>query len=208
MNIRLRTPALGSIAILTGSIVLLGYFISIPLISGLRAVFLHWALLLSAIALVVGVINLILVHSKKIKTGGEQSIFSLIMIISLVLTFLLVVFFGLSSQVSIWIFNYFLLPVESSLVAILAVTLLYALVRLFYKGLTVINLVFAGTTFFILATTALLAWIDVPEIGLLRDWVTQTWSLAGIRAILLGVSLGAIATGLRVLLGADRPYEG
>jgi hypothetical protein len=31
-------------------------------------------------------------------------------------------------------------------------------------------------------------------------------TLAGVRGILLGVALGTIATGLRVLMGAERPY--
>ena len=31
-------------------------------------------------------------------------------------------------------------------------------------------------------------------------------TLAGARGIMLGVALGTIAVGLRVLLGADRPY--
>lgn len=208
MKLRLRTPALGGIAIVSGGIVLLGYFLPIPIISGLRSVFLEWALILSAVALVVGVINLFSVHAKKVKAGGEQGVFSVILIVSLVLTFVVVVFFGLTSETSLWIFNYLLLPVESSLVAILAVVLLVTLVRLFSKKLSVYNLIFALTVFFLLAATVIVAWIDIPEIGLLRDWVTQTWSLAGTRAILLGVSLGAIATGLRILLGADRPYEG
>ncbi|MCC6956935.1 MAG: hypothetical protein IT316_09095 [Anaerolineales bacterium] len=153
-------------------------------------------------------INLFSVHANKVKAGGEQGVFSVILIVSLVLTFVVVVFFGLTSETSLWIFNYLLLPVESSLVAILAVVLLVTLVRLFSKKLSVFNLIFALTVFFLLAATVIVAWIDIPEIGLLRDWVTQTWSLAGTRAILLGVSLGAIATGLRILLGADRPYEG
>lgn len=208
MNLRLRTPALGAIAIVSGVIVLLGYFVRIPLISGLRSVFLSWALILSAIALVVGVINLLNVHIKKVQAGGEQGFFSVILMASLIVTFVVVVFFGLTSQASLWIFNSFLLPVEASLVGILAIALLYALVRLFYKKLSLFYIIFAVTAFFVLAATVMSAWFELPEIGFLRDWVTQTWSLGGTRAILIGVSLGAIATGLRILLGADRPYEG
>jgi len=32
--------------------------------------------------------------------------------------------------------------------------------------------------------------------------------VAGARGILLGVSLGVIATGVRILIGSDRPYGG
>jgi hypothetical protein len=46
-------------------------------------------------------------------------------------------------------------------------------------------------------------WEDFP---LVKEWVLRVPVLAGARGILLGVALGIIATGLRVLLGADRPY--
>jgi hypothetical protein len=42
----------------------------------------------------------------------------------------------------------------------------------------------------------------------LRAWISQVWAAGGARGILLGVALGATATGLRVLLGTERPYGG
>jgi len=46
----------------------------------------------------------------------------------------------------------------------------------------------------------------VRMLGELRAWLTQVWAVAGARGILLGVALGAAATGLRVIMGVDRPY--
>jgi hypothetical protein len=46
-------------------------------------------------------------------------------------------------------------------------------------------------------------WDQLPVI---KDWVLEVPALAGARGILLGVALGTAATGLRVLLGIDRPY--
>ena len=46
-------------------------------------------------------------------------------------------------------------------------------------------------------------WDQLPAI---KDWVFDVPMLAGMRGILLGVALGTLATGLRVLLGVDRPY--
>ena len=39
-----------------------------------------------------------------------------------------------------------------------------------------------------------------------RRWVTQVFAAGGARGIVLGVALGAVTTGLRVLLASDRPY--
>jgi hypothetical protein len=54
-------------------------------------------------------------------------------------------------------------------------------------------------------------WIDVgPGWALLvetKNWVMNVPVLAGARGILLGIVLGAIVTGLRLLMGVDRPYS-
>jgi len=46
-------------------------------------------------------------------------------------------------------------------------------------------------------------WDQLP---IIKDWVLDVPALAGMRGILLGVGLGTAATGMRVLLGIDRPY--
>jgi hypothetical protein len=42
----------------------------------------------------------------------------------------------------------------------------------------------------------------------LRSWIARVPAAAGARGLILGVALGIVATGLRVLAGVDRPYEG
>ena len=208
MKIRLRTPAFAIIAIVVGATVLLGYFIQIPLLQELRAIFLNWALILTAVVLLVGILNLLLVHLKKIRTEEKNAFYSLTLVIALLVTFVIALVFGPESPWSVFIFDYILLPVETSLVALLAVVLVYALARMFWRGLTLFNLLFAATVLFVLAVPALLSWMSLPLLTELNIWITQVWALAGARAILMGVALGIIATGLRVLIGADRPYEG
>jgi hypothetical protein len=44
--------------------------------------------------------------------------------------------------------------------------------------------------------------------GMLRPFLAQVMAAGGARGILIGVALGALTTGLRVLFGADRPYGG
>ena len=206
MKIRLSTPAFAIIAIVSGAVVLLGYFI--PLLQGLRGILLNWALTLTAVVLLVGIVNLSLVHIKKIRTEEKNSFYSLFLVIALVITFVLAVIFGPDWPWTVWIYNYILLPVETSLVALLAVVLIYAIARLFWRGVTPFNLLFAGAAIFVLAIPAVLAWMpDLMFLSEFQAWINQIWALAGARAILMGVALGAIATGLRVLVGADRPYE-
>jgi len=48
------------------------------------------------------------------------------------------------------------------------------------------------------------------NIPILKDVLAAVNALpiAGARGILIGVALGSLTTGLRVLLGSDRPYSG
>jgi hypothetical protein len=208
VKLRLRTPVFALIAIVVGATVLLGYFIQIPLLQELRAIILNWALILTAVVLLVGILNLLLVHLKKIRTDEKNAFYSLFLVIALLVTFVIALVFGPDSPWSAFIFDHILLPVETSLVALLAVVLVYALARMFWRGVTLFNLLFAATVLFVLAVPALLSWMSLPLLSELHAWITQVWALAGARAILMGVALGVIATGLRVLVGADRPYEG
>jgi hypothetical protein len=210
---RLRTPALAIIAIVVGATILLGFFIQIPFLRTLQETILNWAVILTAVVLLVGILNLLLVHLKKIRTEEKNAFYSLFLVIALLVTFVIAIVFGSDSPWSVFIFDHILLPVETSLVALLSVVLIYVLARMFWRGITLFNLLFAGTVLFVLAVPALLSWISLPLLsgqllGWLYAWITQVWALAGARAILMGVALGVIATGLRVLIGADRPYEG
>jgi hypothetical protein len=211
VKLRLRTPAFAIIAIFFGAIVLLGYFIQIPLLQELRLTVLNWALILTAVVLLVGILNLLLVHLKKIRTEEKNAFYSLFLLISLLVTFVIALVFGPESPWSVFLFDNILLPVETSLVALLAVVLIYALARMFWRGVTPVNILFAASVVFVLAVPVVLSWMSpmsFPLLSWFHNLITQVFALAGTRAILMGVALGVIATGLRILIGADRPYEG
>ena len=109
---------------------------------------------------------------------------------------------------SMWIFNYIQVPIESSLMALLAVILAYASARMLSRRLNLFSIVFIVTALIVLLGTASLPFLDLPVLSEFRGWIERIPAVAGSRGILLGVALGTIATGLRVLMGADRPYGG
>jgi hypothetical protein len=100
--------------------------------------------------------------------------------------------------------------VEASLMALLAVTLTYASIRLLRRRLNLLSVIFLITALLVLLGTAPLPLLgNLPFVSdWLRPFLTQVMAASGARGILLGVALGTLTTGLRILLGSDRPYGG
>lgn len=59
-------PVTAAIAIAVGIIILLGYFLPIPLLVPVRIELLHWAVILAGVAVLVGVGNLFSVDRKSV----------------------------------------------------------------------------------------------------------------------------------------------
>ena len=210
----LKIPIISTtIAVTSGLVVLLLYF-SPLLIANVdwRTVLLQWATSLGAVALLVGLINLASVHSRRLDDEGPFPVNSLVLMLAMIITFIVVLVFGPTSVGAMFILNYIQIPVETSLIAILAVTLIYASARLVRRKIDTFSIVFISTGLVILLTTSPLVTDLFPIVGerlqALRAWFTSVPASGGARGILLGIALGTIATGIRILMGADRPYGG
>lgn len=197
------------IAILAGLIVLVGFFLKIPILVEIRNLVLDWAVIVAAMAVFIGVFNLISVNNTHFSSGMKGRFYSLVLMISLVVTFGLGLFLKTTNPIMNFIFFSIQVPVEKSLMALLAVTLLLASVRLLRKQPNLLSVIFLVVTLLILLGTAPLPFGEFPFFsGLLRPFIAQVLAAAGARGILLGIALATITTGLRVLFGTDRPYGG
>ena len=199
-----------AIAIAFGLIVLQGYFFDLDGLQGVRTFILQWAVILAAAALMLGVLNLLAVHLSKIGAQEKGWPYSALLIGSLLITLLVGLFFGEESPLLLSLFQYVQQPVESSLAGLLAISLTLGAVRLISRRRDLRTYIFLATTFVILLGTG--PWLfgsnsDLHQLMVgARNWLSQVWAAGAARGLLLGVALGATATGLRVLLGADRPY--
>jgi hypothetical protein len=101
--------------------------------------------------------------------------------------------------------NAVIVPAEASLMALLAVTLVYASIRLLRRRVDVMSVVF------LIAALVFLILIIPTPFTPLQDFALQgmeVLSHGGARGLLIGIALGTLLTGLRVLFGVDRPYGG
>jgi hypothetical protein len=194
-------------AIAAGLIVLLGYFFPDQLES-FRIILLDWAIIIAAMAVLIGIYNLIAVQMEKIRTRQKGSTYGVILVIALIITFGLGLILGPENPYMRLTIDAIIVPVEASLMAILAVTLIYASIRLLRRRVDVTSVLFLAV-----AVIFMLAIVPIPFGGVsaLQDVileVTGMFSRGGARGLLIGIALGTLLTGLRVLFGIDRPYGG
>lgn len=196
-------------AIAAGAIVLLGYFFPDQL-GSLRLLLLDWAVIIAGMAVLVGIYNLAAVQMEKFRAGQKGGAYGILLVVSLLITFGLGLILGTENQYMQLAMNAIVVPVEASLMAILAVTLIYASIRLLRRRVDVMSVVFL-----VVAVLFLILVMPTPFGPVLGDRITQAsidflgmFSGGGARGLLIGIALGTLLTGLRVLLGVDRPYGG
>ena len=194
------------IAIAAGVLILSGYFF--PSLASVQTLLLNWAIILAGAAALVGFFNLILVHTDKIRRSEKGSVYSALLVISLVVTFLLGFALRPDHIIMKTILDGIIVPAEAALMGLLTISLLYAAIRLLRRRVDVMSIVFLITAVFLIFGSATLPFGDIPGVGTFTRWVTQVLALGGARGILIGVALGTLTTGLRVLFGVDRPYGG
>lgn len=194
-----------AVAISTGILVLIGYFFNLE---ALRQVLLNWAVTLAGVAVILGIINLLTAHINKVRGRETGWPYSLVLIGALLMTLLLGLALGPQHPGMLLLFQSVQLPVEASLMALLAITLSYASIRLLWRGINLFSLIFLGTAIFMLLGLASLPFIGyIPLLGdTIRPMIAQVFAAGGARGLLIGVALGTLTTGLRVLFGVDRPY--
>jgi hypothetical protein len=197
------------VAIAAGVIVLLGYFVTnIPALVEFRIIILQVAVLLAGVAVLIGMGNLVSVHLQKMRQQKPGAVYSLVLLVFFLMTFVVTLASNFSpnlKQFQNTLLNGIMVPTEISLMAILSVTLLYASVRMLRWRIDLKTILFLATAFLLLLGTGPLPFIgEFPFIaGLIHVLAT-----GGARGILLGVALGTLTTGLRILFAADRPYGG
>jgi len=198
------------IAVVSGLIVLCGYFLSgfFPILATVQTLILNWAIILAGAAALVGIFNLITVHTDKIRRREVGSNYSALLVIFLAGTFILGLVLHPEHIVMRSVMNGIIIPVEASLMGLLAISLLYAAIRLLRRRVDMMSVIFLIVAALVMLGSATLPFVNIPLLGTLSRWMTQVLALGGARGILIGVALGTLTTGLRVLFGADRPYGG
>ena len=194
-----------AIVILSGIIILAGYFVASPPFQQVRSILLDIAITLAGIATLVGVINLITVHSQKVRDEKPDWFNSVVLIVAFGGTTVFGLLFKPSHPIFTQLVASIQFPVEASLLALLSITLAAAMVRAIRPGMHKASLLFiAAVLVFIWAATGFIPFQSSKVMQSVASFL-NTLQIGGARGMLLGIGLGALTTGLRVLIGKDIP---
>ena len=192
-----------AIAIGVGIVVLLDFFFTQSLLDAIGFVFRDWTIILTAFAVLLGLLNLVQVHVLRIIKRNEPNTgYSILVLVTALTVFLIGLLFGLPSTPMNWVFDNMYLPLQGAFFALVA----FFLATAAYRALRARSI---ETTLMLVAALVVLIG-QAPLVNVMtqaKEWVLNVPSTAGARGILLGVALGTIATALRLIVGLDRPYS-
>lgn len=165
----------------------------------------------AAFAILIGIFNLLAsVHLRRLlrlRRGWVYSLFTLLAAVGVVVVYFL-------DENEFWsgdlegetlsprLFQVLQITLESALAGLILFFLVYAAYRLLRSRVTWSNLLFVITVLVIL-----LGWLPSSNAAGLRDWVLQVPATAGARGLLIGVGLGTVVVGIRILTAQDRIYK-
>jgi uncharacterized membrane protein YhaH (DUF805 family) len=198
-----------SVAAAAGILVLVALFTSNPTLDAIGEYLIGVVVIIAVFALFLGVVNVLRVHARRVHERRKGGFYSVVLLAAM----LLVIALGLlpgpdqpsgpTQPAVAWIFQNIQIPIQASFSALLVFFLVTAALRL----LTVRSLEAAVMLLVVLLVLAGQVTVGlVPLLPQIRDWILDVPAMAGVRGILLGVALGAVLTGVRLLLGVERPY--
>ncbi len=188
-------------------------------LSQLSTLLIRLVTVVGGLAVIIGALNLIAVNLRKLRTGGRGAPYSLVTLIGLVFVIALHLaeHFGLlktvfpeaqsggSPVVTLTFMDATQVAIESALAGLLFFFLVYAAYRMMRRRVSGWSLLFVATLLIVL-----IGYIPMSNLGFLstiRDWVLRVPVSAGTRGILIGVALGTIVVGIRLLIGQDRTFR-
>ncbi len=209
----LKRTILPIVALVFGVLVLLGTLLPlavqadvgiIRLLANIRVILVGWASVLGVFALLMAYFGIWQVHISRIRHSSQNRVTSLLVFLASVGSLGLVLWQGPHGEWPRYLLTHVLVPGESALLALTAVTLTLAGMRVFRTRREAGSLVFVLVTLLMLFTAV--PFIYPPLVQKIVDLV-NVMAVSGMRGVLIGVALGTTLTAIRILLAMDRPYS-
>ncbi len=168
----------------------------------------------AALAVLAGLVNLLGVHLGRFVRAERGWPYSIVVLVVMLAVIVLRILDGAGvwtgdlkgESLSTRVFEAVQVSLESALAALLVFFLVYAAYRLMRREVSIWNVIFLLSVI-----VALIGWIpssQLVDFSHLRNWFIEVPVSAGARGILIGIGLGTLMVGVRVLTGQDRAIRG
>ena len=207
MKVKFGRSLATAITIGAGLLVLANFFVRNDFLRQVHLTLLDWAIILAAVALVLGALNVVATHVRKIRDRRSGWAYSLFLLAAMgaVIVLGLADSRGPASPSVSWIFEHVQIPLQATILALLAFFVASAAYRAFrVRSVDSFIMLIAGLI--VLLGQVPLGQALWDRLASAKDWILSYPSTGGARGIIIGAALGAVLTGLRVLLGIDRPH--
>ena len=216
--LRREIPTL--IAFFFGMTMIVNYFVPHRAMSDFAGDVQQWAFIITAFAYVLGGLNILGLHLKKVQRRARDWRYSLVTVGALAGSVVLGCLLPESlrggkgeGSILLWIYDTVYAPLGATVFSLLAFYITTASFRAFRIRSWQAASLAVTAVIVMLGAVPLTAWVLnslMPGAGTglahFRDWIMDALQNAGKRAILIGVALGSISTGIKVILGIERPY--
>lgn len=201
------------VTFVTGIVFTAQYYVPHPVSEQLLTTVNKWIQIISGFGLVLGVTSLFQVHAVKIRRREPGWGYSFVLYAGIVVTVAVglrangkEIVNGASTWFG-WVYNYALVPLQGTMFALLAFFIASAAYRSFRARSREAAVLLIAAVIVMMGRVPLGEYI-FPLSGDLTQWILNVLNASVRRAILIGVSLGAVALSLKIIFGIERSYLG
>lgn len=207
---RLTAILASALAIGFGIFTLFGLTTNVPAFVEPTRVLLQLVTITIAVTVLIGIVNLLSVHLRRVSMRGSGWGYSIVLLVALLAVIILTVLERLNILTTEPALTTLLLEdvqvaIESALSGLLLFALVYGAYRTLRKRVSGWGLLFVAALLVMLIGVLPVA--EVAPVAAVRAWLLEVPVSAGARGILLGIALATVVTGVRVFIGQDRSYR-
>jgi hypothetical protein len=196
--------AASAVLLVVSLVILFDFAFRNPTLQNLAMDLNNWAVIVAAFALGIGAYSLILRHGRMISKKDPTWPYSVLLLVTMVVFVVTGLVTGsITSPQYNWIYSAIVMPVSSSLYGMNAFFIASASYRAF-KAKSWEALVLLVAAVFLMFKNAPIGGVISP---ILPDIGGVIWDFAGatgMRALLIGIAIGTLALGLRVIVGQEK----
>lgn len=197
-----------SIVAIVSGLLMLGALYFQPYTGPYLALVLNWLIILSSFALLVAIASLVVSNLGFIVKSRKGFLYSIVMLLAFFATIILGIYLGVDNPDFLKGLSGILVPMQTALMALIALVLMSAAIKIFrQRGWSILTVSFAlSALLFLFLNLGLFSFDSNPALKSFIG-VLQGLPMIGARGLLIGVSLGALIMALRVLFGQEASDE-